>query len=134
VPTRILIVDDDATIRRLIRRLLEAEEGWLVCGEASNGADAVAKSENLHPDLIVMDLAMPNMNGLEAARQISYAQPCIRMLLLTVQQLSTQLAQEARKVGFRAAVSKNTGAEVIHAVGALLQGQVYFPVDDSHAA
>jgi DNA-binding NarL/FixJ family response regulator len=81
-----------------------------------------------------MDLAMPTMNGLEAARQISRKHPRVHLILVTVQQLSAQLAEEAQNVGFRAAVCKNTGIEVVHAVEALLHGEVYFPVDDWHAA
>ena len=64
MPTRILLVDDDDTIRMLLRRLLERQPGWQVCGDASNGAEAIEKVEQLDPDLVVMDLSMPIMTGL----------------------------------------------------------------------
>jgi two-component system response regulator AlgR len=67
MPTRILIADDDPTIRLLLRRLLEKQPDWLVCGDASNGAEAIEKVEQLDPDVVVMDLGMPVMTGLQAA-------------------------------------------------------------------
>ena len=67
VPIRILIADDDPTIRLLLRRLLEKQQEWQVCGEASNGLEAIEGVEQLAPDIVVMDLAMPIMNGLQAA-------------------------------------------------------------------
>ena len=68
MPTRILIADDDATIRLLLRRLLEKLADWQVCGEASNGVEAIEGVEQFEPDIVVMDLAMPVMNGLQAVR------------------------------------------------------------------
>ena len=128
--TRILIVDDDPTIRRLLRRVLEDHEEWNVCAEAVNGMDAVAKANVCTPDVVVMDLAMPRMNGLEAARQISQATPGLPMLLLTVQELSNQLLLDARNAGFRGAISKSTGTEVVRGVQALLRSEMYFsPLD-----
>jgi len=81
---RILIADDDSAIRRLLRRLIEGHEGWSVCGDASDGQDAIGKAAQLSPDIIVLDLAMPQMNGLQAAREISRSTPEIPLLLLTV--------------------------------------------------
>lgn len=126
MPIRILIADDDASIRRLLRRLLEEHEDWNVCGEAWNGQEAIEQAGQLKPDIAVLDLAMPCMNGLEAAREISKMTPPAAMLLLTVQEVSTQLVNEARAAGFRGAVSKGTGAEVIRGIEALLGSQTYF--------
>jgi DNA-binding NarL/FixJ family response regulator len=124
---RILVVDDHAAIRRLLRRLLEDHHpDWEVCAEAANGAEALEKFHNGNPDLIVLDLAMPKMNGLQAAREIAKVRPATPMLLLTVQQVSTQLRDEARKAGFRGAVSKNTGSEVVKGLEALLRHETYF--------
>jgi DNA-binding NarL/FixJ family response regulator len=123
---RILIADDDIAIRRLLRRLLEERSGWEVCGEAVNGEDAVAKASELSPDLVILDLAMPQMNGLRAASEISGQYPLVPMLLLTVQELSPELSRQARIAGFRGAVSKNTGAEVVRGVEVLLQEQTFF--------
>ncbi len=123
---RILIADDDSPIRRLLRRLIEEHSEWEVCGEAVNGLDAVTKAGELHPDLVVLDLAMPQMNGLQAARQISQATPNLPMLLLTVQEVSTELMNEARNAGFKGAVSKSTGSEVVKGVETLLQQENFF--------
>ena len=123
---RILIADDDASIRGLLRRLIESHEGWTVCGDALNGRDAVDKAAELTPDMIVMDLAMPEMNGLQAAREISRWRPETPMLLLTVQQVSNELTAQAIRAGFRGAVSKSTGNEVVRGIETLLQHQNFF--------
>ncbi|PYV75370.1 MAG: DNA-binding response regulator, partial [Acidobacteria bacterium] len=104
---------------------------WEVCGEAVNGADAVAKIEYLAPDLAVLDLGMPQMNGLQAAREIYKAHPQIPLILLTVQEVSNQLAEEAESAGFRGAVSKSTGREVVQGVEALLRNETFFCLDAS---
>ena len=127
MPIRILIADDDSSIRRLLRRLLEERPGWNVCGEATNGKEAIQQAEALKPDIAVLDLAMPCMNGLEAAREISKMAPRAAMLLLTVQEVSSQLIREARAAGFQGAVSKGTGAEVVKGIETLLGKQTYFP-------
>ncbi|HKW16767.1 MAG TPA: response regulator transcription factor [Terriglobales bacterium] len=124
---RVLIADDDAAIRRLLCRLIESHRGWTVCAEARDGHDAVAKVSQFHPDVAVIDLAMPDMNGLQAAREISGQNSALPMLLLTVQQVSKQMIGEARAAGFRGALSKNTGSEVVHAVEVLLNHQESFP-------
>jgi CheY-like chemotaxis protein len=80
MPTRILIADDDATIRLLLRRLLEKLADWQVCGEASNGVEAIEGVEQFEPDIVVMDLAMPVMNGLQAGPEIARAHPRLPML------------------------------------------------------
>jgi len=123
---RILIADDDAAIRRLLRRLIENHTDWKVCGDAQDGQDAVAKAGQLGPDIIVLDLAMPQMNGLQAAREISRNLPDTPMLLLTVQQVSKELTAEAAHAGFKGAVSKNTGSEVVRAIESLLQHRNFF--------
>lgn len=131
---RILIADDDAAIRRLLRRLIENHMDWNVCGDAQDGQDAVAKAGQLGPDIIVLDLAMPQMNGLQAAREISRNLPDTPMLLLTVQQVSKELTAEAAHAGFKGAVSKNTGSEVVRAIESLLKHQSFFqPVLESFA-
>jgi DNA-binding NarL/FixJ family response regulator len=123
--TRILIADDDESVRQLLRRILEEHPGWQVCGEAFNGRDAVAKVEQLSPDVVVMDLAMPQMNGFEAGREISKSKHA-RMLLLTVQEVSAELAREAKRAGFRGAISKGKGTEVVSGIEALLREGSFF--------
>ena len=87
---RILIADDNLPIRLGLRRLLEKQPGWEVCGEAVDGPDAIQKSRELHPDLIILDFLMPRANGLEAAREINKADPRVPILLCTIY-LSKQL-------------------------------------------
>jgi DNA-binding NarL/FixJ family response regulator len=123
---RVLIADDDAAIRRLLRRLIEAHPEWTVCGDAEDGQDAISKASQLEPDVIVLDLAMPQMNGLQAAREISRTLPGTPMLLLTVQEVSKELTGEAVHAGFKGAVSKNTGSEVVKAIETLLRHQSFF--------
>lgn len=134
MPFRILIVDDDVTIRRLLRRILEERPGWEVCGEAANGNDAIAQTEQLAPDLAIIDLAMPNKNGMEAAREIFAISPLTPMLLLTVQQVSAELARAAREAGFRGAVTKSSGSEVVMAVETLLGKGTFFDIEGSSAS
>src|SRR5215472_9088588 len=123
---KILIADDDAAIRRLLRRLIENHAGWSVCGDAADGQDAVGKAAQLSPDVVVLDLAMPQMNGLQAARKISRNLPDVPLLLLTVQQVSKELTREAAHAGFKGAVSKNTGSEVVRAIEILLKHENFF--------
>lgn len=131
MPVRILIADDDKSIRHLLRRILEERPGWEVCGEAANGNDAVAMINQLAPDLAIIDLAMPDKNGMEAARQIFSTSPLTTMLLLTVQEVSAELARAAREAGFRGAVTKGSGREVITAVETLLDRGTLFDVQES---
>ena len=123
---RILIADDDASIRRLLRRLIENHADWTVCGDALNGRDAIGKAAELTPDVMVLDLAMPEMNGLQAAREISRKRPDLPMLLLTVQNVSKELTTQAAHAGFRGAVSKSTGSEVVRGLETLLQNRSFF--------
>lgn len=126
MPVRILIADDDAAIRRLLRRLIETHGGWTVCADARDGHEAVDKTEELKPDVVVLDLAMPDMNGLQAAREISRNNPELPMLLFTVQQVSKELRHQALNAGCRGALSKNTGSEIVHAIEVLLSNQNFF--------
>jgi DNA-binding NarL/FixJ family response regulator len=80
---RILVTDDHQQFRRLLCRVLEAEEGWEVCGEAKNGREGLALALQLKPDVVILDLAMPELNGLEAARQIHRTLPQTNVVILT---------------------------------------------------
>lgn len=130
---RILIADDDAAIRRLLRRLLESHAEWDVCADACDGNEAITKASELNPDIVVLDLAMPHCNGLQAAREIARALPDVPMLLLTVQEVSRELTKEAVHAGFRGAVSKNTGSEVVRAIESLLNHRRFFAPAHSSA-
>ena len=121
--TQILIADDHEVVRQGVRVLLEANPEWNVCGEASTGREAVAKATEFHPDVVVLDIAMPEMNGLEAARQIRRAVPTARILVLTVHQID-QLAQEFIDAGVRGYLLKaDAGRMLVDAVKTVLKGE-----------
>src|SRR2546428_14016957 len=103
---RILVVDDHAVVRRGVRSLLESHEGWEVCGEATTGRDAVAQSLQLRPDVVVMDLSLPELNGLDATRQILKA-PDTEVLVLTMHH-SDECARDVLEAGARRYVLKAT--------------------------
>jgi DNA-binding NarL/FixJ family response regulator len=112
--TTVLIVDDSPPIRRSLRIWFEGREGWQVCGEAENGAAAVEQVKALNPDIVIMDLSMPVMNGLDAARHISSIAPKTAMVLLTMH-ASEFLVQDAQRVGIKAVVSKLDGPATLMA-------------------
>jgi DNA-binding NarL/FixJ family response regulator len=118
----ILIVDDNAIIRRSLRRILESVEDWQVCGEAVDGFDGIEKAKELHPDLIILDLSMPRLNGLEAARVLSKTLPEVPLLMYSVHTDSI-VEKEAAAAGVRVVLSKaaDVGA-LIGKAHALLEG------------
>ena len=105
VPKSVLIVDDHEAIRRELRRLFESQPEFTVCGEAVDGADAISKAEQLSPDLVILDLAMPEMNGLEAAGALRYMLPDARLFLLTAYN-NRELELAALQQGIHAVFSK----------------------------
>ena len=105
---RILIAEDNAQVRTALRVCLELTPSWQVCAEAENGQDAVVFAEQLKPDLILLDYAMPVMNGLEAARLISAAIPNCAIILFTMF-ASKQLMALAKTAGVSEVVSKDVG-------------------------
>jgi DNA-binding NarL/FixJ family response regulator len=118
---RILVVDDHAVVRRGVRSLLESHEGWEVCGEATTGRDAVEQNRRLRPDVVVMDLSLPELNGLDATRQILKDTPGIEVLVLTMHH-SEELARDVLKAGARGYVMKSDADEsLIAAVDNLRQ-------------
>lgn len=102
---RILIADDHSILRRGVRAILEEHEGWEICGEASDGQDAVELAMRLHPDLCVLDLSMPRLNGIEATRQIRAALPTTEVVVLTVHE-SEDLPRSILAAGARGYVLK----------------------------
>jgi DNA-binding NarL/FixJ family response regulator len=118
---RILVVDDHAVVRRGVRALLESHEGWEVCGEATTGRDAVEQSRRLRPDVVVMDLSLPGLNGLDATRQILKDAPDTEVLVLTMHH-SEELARDVLQAGARGYVLKNDADEnLLAAVDSLRQ-------------
>lgn len=108
---RILIADDSPFTRKTLQELLQAN-GWKVCGQAENGLEAVRMAVELNPDAVILDLAMPSMDGLTAARQISKSLPTIPIVMHTLHDLP-QLEQEAKKNGVRCIVRKSETARII---------------------
>jgi DNA-binding NarL/FixJ family response regulator len=123
---RILVADDHEIVRRGISSLLSTRSGWEVCAEAGNGRAAVEKAKELRPDLVILDLHMPSLNGLEAARQILRDNPQQRILVLTITD-SEQMAQELLRVGAKGYVLKSDAAtDLIKAVEALQLNRTFF--------
>jgi len=106
VTNSILIVDDSTLIRRLLRTWIEHDTDWQVCGEAENGEVALEKVKELHPDIVILDLQMPVMNGLEAARKISHRAPNTAMVMFTMHSCE-DLLKDAHAAGIRDVVSKD---------------------------
>ena len=122
----ILIADDHELVRRGIRSLLEEEDGWVVTAEAENGRQAVEMALAGKPDVIVLDLGMPDLNGLEATRQILQKQPDARVLVLTVYE-AEHVVQEVLEAGAKGYLLKSdAGRELTQAIKALLAGKPYF--------
>ena len=125
---RILIVDDNPAVRRYLRAILEQQESWRVCGEARTGAEALHQVLDSPPDLIVLDYQMPDLNGVDIAKQISEMFPQIPILMVTLH-LSRQLAEAAREAGVRGACAKQDIGSLVEAVEVLLQDKTYFPIN-----
>jgi DNA-binding NarL/FixJ family response regulator len=122
---RILIADDHEVARKGIRSLLENHPGWEICGEASDGREAVASVTKLKPDVLLLDIGMPNLNGLDATRQILAIMPEARILILTVHD-SEQVVREVLAAGARGFLLKSdTGRDLVIAVEALQQGRTF---------
>ncbi len=106
MPKCILIVDDLEYVRKIVRDFLERESGFEVCGEAVDGYDAIQKAKELNPDLIILDLSMPHMNGIEAARVLKKILPQTPIVMLTSHHPSV-LGYDARAAGIDAVVAKD---------------------------
>jgi DNA-binding NarL/FixJ family response regulator len=102
---RILIADDHEAVRRGLRSAV-ASAGWDLCGEAVHGRDAVQKVQDLHPDLVIMDLSMPIMNGLDAAREIVKKDPKVKIVGFTMHE-SPQVREQTSMIGFHALAAKS---------------------------
>ena len=123
---RILLADDHEVVRRGLRALLETHPGWEVCGEAADGRAAVELAQKLAPDIVVMDIGMPQLNGFEATRQILERTRGIEVLVLSVHE-SEQLVREVIGAGARGYVLKSdAGRDLVAAVEALLRREPFF--------
>jgi DNA-binding NarL/FixJ family response regulator len=123
---RILVADDHALMRRGIKALLQSHAGWEVCGEAPTGREAVAQAEALKPDIVVMDISMPELNGIEAARRIRKALPNTEVLILSLH-YSDHLIREILEAGVRGYIVKSdSDRDLVIAVETLANHKPFF--------
>lgn len=123
---RILIVDDHYVVRQGVRSILTARPDWEVCGEATNGQEAVQAAITQQPDIIIMDITMPVMSGLDAAGRIAKMKLDTAVLILTMHEFG-QLTKDIRRVGARGYVQKaRAGRDLVRAIDALLDGGSFF--------
>src|ERR1700722_20318898 len=109
---RILIADDYPAIRKVVRSLLQQHPGFEVCGEAADGAEAIEEALRLKPDVVVLDVTMPVLNGLQAAREINVSLPGTAIVILSAH-ADKEFVDEAKKIGVRAYVAKTSAAETL---------------------
>lgn len=125
-PARILIADDHALVRRGVVATLTEQPGWTVVAEAGDGREALELAGRLRPDVAVLDMTMPSLNGIDAARAILAVSPDTRILIVTVHE-SEQLIREVFRAGARGYLLKSdAGADLVAAVDALLRNRMYF--------
>jgi DNA-binding NarL/FixJ family response regulator len=133
-PLRILIADDHAVVRAGLRSLLESRDTWQVCAEASDGRDAVNQAAKHQPDIAILDIGMPLLNGVEAARRIRKVSARSEVLILTMHE-SDDLVQQVVEAGARGYILKDDADRVLlAAVDALRQHKPYFSLRVSSAA
>jgi DNA-binding NarL/FixJ family response regulator len=127
VAVHIVLADDHALVRRELRRLLEAEEGWLVCGEAENGREAVRLCETLRPDVVALDIGMQVMDGLEAAKRIREIAPATVVVIVSMHD-SEVMMKAATVTGAGAYILKSEASEhLVPAIRALLADATDLP-------
>jgi len=123
---RILIADDHEVVRRGLCTLLQTHEGWEICGEAKDGREAVEMAKQMKPDVVILDVGMPNLNGLAATRQLAQQNPNQKIIVLTITD-SDEVIREALDAGARGFVLKSDAArDLVSAVEALQRGRMFF--------
>src|SRR6184192_499402 len=123
---RIFVADDHEVVRKGLMSLLHAQPEWKICGEAGDGRVAVENAQRLKPDVIILDIGMPSLNGLEATRQILKTNPEAKVLILTLHE-SEQMVREVLNAGARGFVLKSDAArDMVAAVEALRRDKTYF--------
>jgi DNA-binding NarL/FixJ family response regulator len=122
---RILLADDHEIVRRGLCSLLQKHEGWEVCGEASDGREAISMAQELKPDVVIVDIGMPHLNGLDTTRQLLQIDPNFKVIVLTITD-SDQVIREALNAGARGFVLKSDAARDLVAAVEALQGKRMF--------
>jgi len=130
---KILIVDDHEIVREGLRNLLsQSRPGWIICGQAKNGEEAVAAVRDLTPDAVLLDITMPVMNGLEAARRIAQSGTGCRILMFTMHE-SDSLDREVHDAGAQGYVLKSQAARnLVVAIETILDGDTFFGIREKH--
>jgi len=123
---RVLLADDHAMLRDALRMVLEAQDQIAIVGEAEDGTQAVELAAQLRPDVVVMDIAMPNMSGLDATRQIKRRFPEVRVVILTMHETRQYLTQIAEAGATGAVLKRSAAKDLITAVRAASRGERYF--------
>ena len=124
--TKVVLADDHAILRDGLRMVLESQPGIAVVGEAEDGRQALELVEHLHPDVVVMDIAMPNLNGLEATRQIKRRYPAVKVVILTMHENRQYLTQIVKVGASGCVLKRSAGTELVTAVRAAVRGESYF--------
>jgi DNA-binding NarL/FixJ family response regulator len=123
---RILVADDHDLMRRGVKALLQSHAGWEVCGEAHTGREAVAKAEELKPDVVILDISMPDLNGVDAAKRIRKGSPDTEVLILSVH-YSDQLIRDILEAGVRGYIVKSdSDRDLVIAVETLANHKPFF--------
>jgi len=123
--TRVLLVEDHTIVRKGLRSLLDKETGIKVVEEAEDGREAILKAEELHPDVVVMDIAMPGLNGLEATRQIKKRFPDIKIIILTMHANEEYILQSLKAGASGYLIKKAAPVELISAINAVHKGNSF---------
>jgi DNA-binding NarL/FixJ family response regulator len=124
---RVLVVDDHEAVRKGVCAILSTRLDIEVCGEADNGKVAIEKAKALRPDLVILDVTMPVLNGFDAAREIRKILPEVQILMLSMHE-SKQLLEEAKRVGVNGYVTKTQASHtLLKAVDTLLSNQMFYP-------
>jgi two-component system chemotaxis response regulator CheY len=114
LPLRVLIVDDSETTRRILKMIIRSRE-WTVCGEAEDGHSGVKQFRKLKPDVVLLDLAMPDIDGIETAKLMSRADPKIPLILFTILEIDG-IERAAKEAGISAIVPKNEAWNLIGSI------------------
>ena len=129
MPVRLLIVDDHDVVRQGVRRILRSRQEWEVCGEAENGVEALQKIADLQPDLVVLDVSMPQKDGLAVATELATMKSSCKVLILTMHN-STEVESAIRRTGAHGYVIKSQAAkDLMRAIDTILNGGLFFTTD-----
>ena len=126
MPVRILIADDHAIIREGLKMVLESMSDMVVVGEAGDGRDALDKAETLRPDVIIMDIGMPELNGIEATRMICERLPSVKILILSMHHTNEHIFRAMQAGAWAYILKESAGSCVVNAIRAVMKGHQYF--------